>query len=169
MRYSRALRCISSLWHIQHPNCFHENDCKVLYIIILDFHIGYISETRWRRVIVPNNDRRKMTCLNWLGAWLYYIRLKIFLYMHNRWILLFQMRYWRSFYSSVLVEKSAVYDNELPLSLLGVASLNTTLSYFLSLITTLQQNSSKNVFLQKKNSFCTFLFGKQAKVSLAFL
>jgi len=113
---------------------------------------------RWRtrRVIVPNNDSRKMTCLNWLGAWLYYIRLKIFLYMHNRWILLFQMRYWRSFYSSVLVEKSAVYDNELPLSLLGVASLNTTLSYFLSLITTLQQNSSKNVFLQKKTVFVHF-------------
>ena len=115
------------------------------------------------RVIVPNNDSRKMTCLNWLGAWLYYIRLRIFLYMHNRWILFFQMRYWRSFYSSVLVEKSAVYDNELPLSLLGVASLNTTLSYFLSLITTLQQNSSKNVFLQKKKQFLYIFVRKTSK------
>ncbi|CAF1540689.1 unnamed protein product, partial [Rotaria sordida] len=42
-------------------------------------------------VNVPNNNTKKIFFLIRLGSQLFYTRLKIFLYMHNLWSLLFQM------------------------------------------------------------------------------
>ena len=99
-----------------------------------------------RRANVPNIDSKILSYLVWVHAQLFSIWGKIFLYMHNRWILLFQIVHKRSFFFNVFMEKLAVYDDELHLSLLGA----------LSLISTLIQNSSKIQSFQKNKFFTSF-------------
>ena len=70
---------------------------------------------------------------------------------------------------NVMAEKSAVYDNELLLLLLGTVSLITTLSYFLSLVTTLKQNLRQIRLFKRKNFFSRVFFEKQAKAPLTTL
>ena len=116
------------------------------------------------RVNFPNNDGKKFTHLVGLRARLFYTWFKIFLYIDNPWILLFPMVYKHPCFSIVLREKSAVYDQGVHLSLSGIDSLIPTLSQIFSLITTLQQNTSKNRLLTKKNFVRRFLLGKGPKV-----
>jgi hypothetical protein len=54
------------------------------------------------------------------------------------------------------MEKSAVYDNELHLSLLGAVSLLTAASYFLTLRTILTKFKQKDSFFGKNNIFHVF-------------
>ena len=64
-------------------------------------------------------------------------KVKYFIYMHNPWILLFQMAYRRPIFFNVFMGKLAVYDDDLHLSLLEALSLISTASHFLFLISTL--------------------------------
>jgi len=58
---------------------------------------------------------------------------------------------------NLTAEKSSVYENGHRLLLLGFVSLITTVSQFVTLITTLQQNWTKNEFFEKKRIFHVFL------------
>ena len=108
------------------------------------------------RASVPNIDSKNLSYLVWVRAQLFYIWDKIFLYVHNLWILLFQMIYKWPFFFHVFMEKLAVYDDELHLSILGALSLISTASHFLSLISTLIQNSSKMQSFENKQVFYVF-------------
>ncbi len=72
--------------------------------------------------IIPNFDGKFLFCL---GAQPLYTRSKIFLYLHDLWILLFPMVSKRFFYSTFFMEKSAIYDEDLHASLLWFDSLIT--------------------------------------------
>jgi len=108
------------------------------------------------RPSVPNFDSKNLSYLVWACTQLFYVWDKIFLYMHNPWILLFQMIYKRPFFFRVFMKKLAVYDDELHLSILGALSLISTASHFLSLISTLIQNSSKIQSFVNKQIFHVF-------------
>jgi len=57
----------------------------------------------------------------------------IFLYLDNRWILLFPMIYKSPFIQACIMEKLAVYDEEVQLSLISIDSVITTFSHFFDL------------------------------------
>ena len=79
------------------------------------------------RVPVPNIDRKIFVCLVWSRSQLFQARTKIFLCLHNLWILLFPIIYNPSIHPRILAEKSAVYDEGLPLLILGDMSPISTL------------------------------------------
>ena len=120
-------------------------------------------------VTLLNNDARKISHLVSSRAQLFQLRFQIILYLVNPQILLFRMVCLRPFFFDVFMEKSAVYEQGLSPSLLGITSLITTPSNFFSLITTFQRKSSQKAVVFEKNLFSRFLFGKRGKVSLAVL
>jgi hypothetical protein len=67
-----------------------------------------------------------------------------------------------------MAEKSAVYDEHLQLSLLGVVSLIPTLSQICVLITTLYGNTAKTLSFEK-NVFFTFPVRNRERVARIFL
>jgi len=77
-----------------------------------------------------NNDGKIRCLLVWLTVWLFDIQSKIFLYMDNPWILLFQMICERAFIKLIFKEKLAVCDQWVLRSLSDFGSLTLTPSYF---------------------------------------
>ena len=117
----------------------------------------------------PNNDAQILPYLVSLGTRLFYIQSKILLYSDDPWILLFPMIYKFPFYLRVIMEKLAVYDEGVRLSLLSIDSV----------ITTLQQNFDPNndapakirekLLLKKKNIFFAFSVRNRGRVSKTIL
>jgi hypothetical protein len=94
-------------------------------------HIRYVS------LIISEKFSRFFV---WRAKRLFYIRSKVFLYIWNLWILLFQMIYAWSFIFHLFMVKLVVYEKHFHLIELGVSSLMLTASAKISLFKTLLVN-----------------------------
>ncbi len=112
---------------------------------------------------VPNNDGKKLFLLVYLGVRLFDIQSKIFLYMDNPWILLFQMVCERSIIKLVFTEKLAVYDQWVLLSLSGIDSLITTPSKIIDPNNDAPAKCKEKLTFEEKKPFMTFPVRKSTK------
>ena len=119
--------------------------------------------------VLHPKKREKMSHLVSFRAQLSQLRFQIVLYLVNPQILLFPIVYLSPFVFDVFMEKSPVYEQGLAPSLLGITSLITTPSNFVSFITTFQQKPGHKAIVCEKKLISRFLFGKRGKVSLAVL
>ncbi len=108
------------------------------------------------RVHFPDSVGKILSLLVCCGTRLFYIRLKIFFYFYDPWILLFRLIYYWSFILHAFMEKSAVYEKYLPLSQLGFVSLIMSVSKKLSLITTVLIKCIEKFHFRKKTFFSSF-------------
>jgi hypothetical protein len=101
------------------------------------------------------NDSKKMTCLDWLGARLFYTRLYIFLYMHK--------------WTASVVIRGIFPNNDSPqmkpvrIRILDRFHLNKRQLLFDPNNDTLKINSSKTVLFEKKKTSFTFFIRKTSK------
>ena len=104
----------------------------------------------------PNSVGRFISFFLIISTRVFYIRSKIFSYIRNLWILLFQMIYFWSFISHIFMLKLSVYENELHLTELGGTSVILSVSRKMSLILRLLIKYMEKINFREKSIFQCF-------------